>query len=55
MIQGVRLLEHVLIKMKMFDGIFRTLDVVRHISNLKKNLVLLSRLGILNYCFSIKN
>lgn len=38
-----------IVKMEMYDGVVRILDDMKHVSNLKKNLILLSRLNYLRY------
>ena len=40
------------IRIKMFDGIIRTLSHVRHVPNLKKNLISLSTIDSQGYKYS---
>lgn len=44
-----------IVKIKIFDGVFRTLGDVIHIPNLRKNFVTLSRLDTLSYYFLTMN
>lgn len=43
------------VKMKMFNRVVQTFSNVRHVFNLKKNLVSLNKLDALGYGFPIKN
>ncbi len=42
------------VKIKMFDGVVRVLEDVRHISDLRMNLISLGVLNDLGYCYSSK-
>lgn len=44
-----------IVKIKIFDGFFRTLGDVIHTPNLRKNFVTLSRLDTLSYYFLTMN
>ena len=40
------------VRIKMFDGVVRTLGDVRHVSNLKRNLISLSTLDVRRYKYT---
>ena len=43
------------IRIKMFDGVVRTLTDIRHVSELKKNLISLTMLDFINCSFKAKD
>ena len=43
------------IKIKMFDGVVRTLEEVRHIPDMRKNLISLGTLDLKSYSYKSEN
>ena len=43
-----------IIKIKMFDGVVRTLEKVRHILDMKKNLISLGTLDSKGYSYNLR-
>ena len=55
MITLVRLLDFCIIRMRMYDGVMRTLSNAKHIPGLKKNLISLGYLEEHGYAFSCQS